>query len=575
MLRRGLATPARTFLHFASYTRTMRYCVLNCECPREMVRVSNAPRDDGKSAAGESPAVATRSWRIPRAALLALRRTGLGVAFVLLALLSGAPVHAQRAPQAQPSVQPATLSLNDIEHRTFEFFWQTANTRNGLLPDHWPPREGVPYFSSIAAVGFALTAYPIGAERGWITREQARQRVLTTLRFFANAPQGPSEDDDAGYHGFFYHFLDMKSGLRYGRWVEVSTIDTTLLMAGVLFDETYFDQDDPQEREIRKLAESLYRDVDWNWAQVRSPLVSMGWTPGGKFIPHDWEGYNEAMILYILALGSPTHAVQPNAWAAWTSTYDETWGSFHGSKPHVGFAPLFGHQYSESWIDFRGIRDAYTRKHGLDYFENSRRSVIGQRAYAIANPLGCKGYGADIWGLTASNGPGRARWVRPDGSRVRFHGYLARGADVDEVVDDCTIAPTAAIASIAFAPDLVRPTIQAMYQRYGKWLYSEYGFLDAFNPSFPVDAEPTAGHVVPGEGWFDNAYLGIDQGPILLMIENYRSGFVWKVMRRNVHIRRGLERAGFRGGWLDHKPAVQPRPATSAARDMPTAAAVQ
>jgi hypothetical protein len=339
----------------------------------------------------------------------------------------------------------------------------------------------------------------------------------------------------------------------------VSTIDTTLLMAGVLFDQTYFDRDDPEEREIRALADKLYRDIDWNWAQVRPPLVSMGWTPGGKFIPADWEGYNEAMILYILALGSPTHAVQPDAWAAWTSTYDKTWGSFHGSKPHVGFAPLFGHQYSESWIDFRGIRDAYMRKRGLDYFENSRRSVVGQRAYAIANPLDCKGYGADIWGLTASNGPGRAKWVRPDGTHIRFHAYLARGADVGHVVDDCTIVPTAAIGSIVFAPELVLPAIQAMYRRYGTWLYSEYGFLDAFNPSFPEHVQPIGGRVVPGEGWFDSAYLGIDQGPILLMIENYRSGFVWKVMRRNPYIRRGLERAGFTGGWLAEKSAAAPR----------------
>jgi hypothetical protein len=495
--------------------------------------------------------------------MAALRRGGVGVALVLLVLLTSAPsLHAQRT-APQPAVQQATLSLDDIEHRTFEFFWQTANPENGLVPDHWPPRKGVPYFSSIAAVGFALTAYPIGVERGWITREQARQRVLTTLRFFANAPQGDSEDDDTGYHGFFYHFLDMQTGLRWSRGTEVSTIDTTLLMAGVLFDQTYFDRDDPEEREIRALADKLYRDIDWNWAQVRPPLVSMGWTPGGKFIPADWEGYNEAMILYILALGSPTHPVQPDAWAAWTSTYDKTWGSFHGSKPHVGFAPLFGHQYSESWIDFRGIRDAYMRKRGLDYFENSRRSVVGQRAYAIANPRNCKGYGADIWGLTASNGPGHAKAVRPDGTRIRFHGYLARGADVGHVVDDCTLVPTAAIGSIVFAPELVLPAIQAMYRRYGTWLYSEYGFLDAFNPSFPDHLQPTGGRVVPGEGWFDSAYLGIDQGPILLMIENYRSGFVWQVMRRNPYIRRGLERAGFEGGWLAEKPVAAARPTRS------------
>ncbi|HEX5960501.1 MAG TPA: glucoamylase family protein [Rhodanobacteraceae bacterium] len=515
--------------------------------------------------------MATRGRAAPASSLL--RRAWIILWWAAVASAVALPVQAQRVAPAMPAPVAQTLPLEQLEHRTFEFFWQTANPENGLVPDHWPMGETP--FSSIAAVGFALTAYPIGVERGWITRDAARQRVLTTLRFFANAPQGPGEDDDSGYHGFFYHFLDMQTGLRWSRGTEVSTIDTTLLMAGVLFDQTYFDGDDPQEREIRRLADQLYRDVDWRWAQVRPPRVSMGWTPGGKFIPADWEGYNEAMILYILALGSPTHALQPDAWQAWTSTYGRTWGSFMGGKPHVGFAPLFGHQYSEAWIDYRGIRDAFMRARDMDYFENSRRAVVGQHAYAIANPKHCKGYGADVWGLTASNGPGRTLWVRPDGTRMRFHGYLARGADVGHVIDDCTIAPTAAIASIVFAPELVLPTIQAMYHRYGKWLYSEYGFKDAFNPTFRLDVPVQYSRVVPNEGWFDGEYLGIDQGPILLMIENYRSGFVWQVMRRNPYIRRGLERAGFTGGWLDKLPATPPQGASSAGTGTPAAIPVQ
>lgn len=490
-----------------------------------------------------------RAGRTARVARAMLPRPIVAVLLALLVLAFGPAAAARTStPAATPAAAATTPSLDDIEHRTFEFFWKTANPANGLVPDHWPTRNEP--FASIAAVGFALTAYPIAVERGWITRAQARERVLTTLRFFADAPQGPSEDDDAGYHGFYYHFLDLRTGLRYGRWVEVSTIDTTLLMAGVLFDAGYFDRDDPQEREIRALADRLYRAVDWKWAQVRAPLVSMGWTPGGKFIPYDWEGYDEAMLLYVLALGSPTHAVQPDAWTAWTRTYDRTWGSFHGSPPHVGFAPLFGHQYSQAWIDFRGIRDAYMRAHGLDYFENSRRAVIGQRNYAIANPGRFTGYGADVWGLTACNGPGHTLWVRPDGAETEFLGYVARGADVGQVLDDGTIAPTAAIGSIAFAPELVLPAIDAMYRRYGKWLYGEYGFVDAFNPTFRLDVPLRSGRVVPGVGWFDNEYLGIDEGPILLMIENERSGFVWKIMRRSPYIRRGLERAGFTGGWL-------------------------
>ena len=459
-----------------------------------------------------------------------------------------APAATGAAPQANTITNAAAPSLDDIEHRTFEFFWQTANPENGLVPDHWP--LGKEPFASIAAVGFGLTAYPIGVERGWITRAQAAQRVLTTLKFFADAPQGASEDGDAGYHGFYYHFLDMQTGRRYARWVEVSTVDTTWLMAGVLFDETYFDQDNAQEREIRKLAEKLYDDVDWTWAQVRPPLISMGWTPGGKFIPQDWKGYNEAMMLYILALGSPDHAIKPDAWNAWTSTYKQTWGTFMSGKPRVGFGPLFGHQYSESWIDFRGIQDAWMRAHDLTYFQNSRRAVIGQHQYAVSGAGRFLGYGADIWGLTACDGPGNTTWDHEDGTVTQFYGYFARGAGVGEINDDGTIAPTASIASIVFAPDLVLPTIRAMYQRYGKWLYSTYGFYDAFNPTFQLHLPLRSGQMVPGVGWFDNQYLGIDQGPILLMIENYRSGFVWHVMRRNPHIRQGLERAGFTGGWL-------------------------
>ena len=487
-----------------------------------------------------------------------------------------ASIAAAPAPATTGAVPPRTSaitgtaapSLDDIEHRTFEFFWQTTNPQNGLVPDHWP--LGKEPFASIAAVGFGLTAYPIGVERGWITRAQASERVLATLRFFADAPQGANEDGEAGYHGFYYHFLDMQTGQRYARWVEVSTVDTTWLMAGVLFDETYFDQDNPQEREIRKLAEKLYANVDWTWAQVRPPLISMGWTPGGKFIPQDWKGYNEAMMLYILALGSPDHAIKPDAWNAWTSTYKQTWGTFMSGKPRVGFGPLFGHQYSESWIDFRDIQDAWTRAHDLTYFENSRRAVTGQQQYAVSGAGRFVGYGADIWGLTACDGPGDTTWDHEDGTVTRFYGYFARGAGVGDISDDGTIAPTASIASIVFAPELVLPTIHAMYARYGKWLYSTYGFYDAFNPTFQLHVPLRSGYMVPGEGWFDNQYLGIDQGPILLMIENYRSAFVWQVMRRNPHIRRGLERAGFTGGWLAKAPA-----SAASVSSAPTAALLQ
>jgi hypothetical protein len=421
--------------------------------------------------------------------------------------------------------------LTDLEERTFHFFWDTANPENGLIPDRYP----TPSFASIAAVGFGLTAYPIGVERGYITRAAARQRVLITLRFFRRAPN---------QHGFFYHYLDMKTGARAND-SEVSTVDTALLLAGVLFCQSYFDTQNPREIEIRKLADEIYRRVDWTWAQPRPPGVALAWTPEQGFSNDDWRGYNEAMLVYLLALGSPTHPVSPQAWTLWTSTYDKQWGTLY-NQTFLSFAPLFGHQYTHVWVDFRGIRDAYMRQHGLDYFENSRRATYTQRRYAIANPQHWQAYGKDIWGMSASDGPGPARepYLGKDRSFMR---YAARGVGVGEILDDGTIAPTAAISSLPFAPEIVLPATLEMYHRFGSSIYSSYGFLDAFNASFPsVNAKP-------GEhdaGWVDPDYLGIDQGPILAMIENYRSDLVWRVMRNDPYLREGLERAGFSGGWL-------------------------
>lgn len=441
---------------------------------------------------------------------------------------------------------PQQAMVDDLERRTFEWFWQTADPDTGLIPDSAPGHS----FSSIAAVGFGLTAYGVGVERGYITREQAVTRTLATLRFFHDAAQNDSEDDATGYHGFFYHFLDMRTGKRARRYVELSSVDTTLLLGGVLFSESYYDRDTPQERRIRQLADEIYRAVDWTWMQPRAPLISMGWTPGGRFIPADWKGYDEGMLVYILALGSPTHPVSADAWKAWCATYPKTWGTFHG-QTFLNFAPLFGHQYSQTWIDFRGIRDAWSRQHELDYFENSRRATYSQRDYAIANPGHWTGYGPDVWGLTASNGPGGLIVKSAAGERT-FYGYTARGAGLEDITDDGTIAPTAAGGSIAFAPGIVIPALAEMKRRYGTAIYNRYGFVDAFNPSFHTSTSLRTGRLVPGLGWVDTVQLGIDQGPIVLMIENWRSDFVWKVMRRNPYIRKGLQRAGFSGGWLEH-----------------------
>jgi hypothetical protein len=433
--------------------------------------------------------------------------------------------------------------FDDLERRTFDFFWDTANS-NGLVPDRYP----TPSFSSIAAVGFGLTAYPIGIERGYITREQAIERVLATVRFFHGAPQGPQASGTAGYKGFFYHFLDMRTGTRHGD-VELSSVDTALLLGGMLFCRSYFDRGTAAESEIRNLVDEIYARIDWPWLQVRAPAISHGWSPEEGFIPYDWMGYSEAMIVYILALGSPTHAVAPDAWSAWTSTYGPAWGTLHGLE-HLTFMRLFGHQYSHVWIDFRGIRDPFMRSHGIDYFENSRRATYAHRAYAIANPMGWKGYGENMWGLTACDGPADVT-LAYRGEPRRFWTYTARGVGLERVVDDGTLAPTAAAASLPFAPEIVVPAVEEMHRRHGERIYSRYGFLDAFNASFEYDVPLHHGRRVAGFGWVDNDYLGIDQGPIIAMIENHRSDLVWRTMRGNPHIRRGLERAGFTGGWLE------------------------
>ncbi len=410
------------------------------------------------------------------------------------------------------SATPAELDdeafLDFVMQTAFDYFWYEANPENGLVRDRSRPGSA----ASVAAVGFGLSALTVGIDHGWITRAEGVERVLTTLRTFWNGPQGPEASGVIGYKGFFYHFLNMETATRSGT-TELSTIDTALLLGGVLHVGEYFDRQAPEEAEVRALADSLYNRVDWTWAQVRPPAISHGWKPESGFIPFDYRGYNEAMLLYLLALGSPTHGVAPEAWQAYTGPYNDKWQTHYGYTFLI-FPPLFGHQYSHVWIDFRGIRDAFMRGKGIDYFENSRRATLAQQAYAVANPNRRAGYGADMWGFTASDGP---------------DGYRARGAPPAQN-DDGTLTPTAPGGSYAFTPEASLNVLRAMYDAYRSELWGPYGFRDAFNP---------------GRNWFASDYLGIDQGPILLMIENGRTGRVWEVFARNESIRRGLGRAGF------------------------------
>jgi hypothetical protein len=484
---------------------------------------------------------------------------------VAVAALAPAPADAQlrTAPasggarrSAPPPWRPTprdSAFMDTLARRTFDWFIDVTPVQTGLTPDRWPTRT----FSSIAATGFYLTALPIGVERGWITRDSARTRALNALRFHWQLPQGPQPTGVSGHQGFFYHFLDLDTGIRFQR-VELSTIDTTLLLGGVLVCREYFDGTHPDEVAIRAYADSLYHRVDWAWATNGGALVRMGWHPEPRaegndaqgFLTATWHGYMESMLLYVLALGSPTHPVRDDAWREWAKTY--RWDTFEGER-FIQFAPLFGHQYSHVWLDFRGIRDDFMRRTGIDYFENSRRATISQRRYAIRNPGRWRGYGAQAWGLTAADGPVNASYVI-DGRRRTFHTYMARGAGADEIRDDGTLVPTAAGGSVPFAPEITIPTLRAMRERWGDHVFNRYGFVDSFNPTLrDTTFRVTDGRIVHGVGWFDIDQLGIDQGPILAMYENWRSDLVWRLLRKNADVVRGFCRAGFRGGWLEGK----------------------
>jgi len=398
--------------------------------------------------------------------------------------------------------------VDSLQHTAFNYFWNEANPSNGMIKDRSTP--GSP--CSIASTGFGLSAICVGIDHGWVSRTDGRARILAALSTFWTQPQGSGASGTIGYKGLYYHFLDMNTATR--TWSsEVSTIDSALLFAGIIHAREYFWRTEPGDVQVRTLADSIYRRADWNFFRNGNQGILMGWKPGTGFSGFgQWTGYNEAMVLYILALGSPTHAVPDNAWSAWTSGY--RWLNYNGWS-FVSFPPLFGHQYSHCWIDFRYIRDVYMQAQGITYFENSRRATLAQRDYCVYNPGHFPGYGENLWGLTACDDP--------------YQGYLAHGAPPGQN-DNGTLAPTAPAGSIAFAPDAVIPALQNMYDTYHSQLWGRYGFKDAFNLA---------------ANWWDTDYLGIDEGPIILMSENYLNGRIWDRVSGNADIARGLQHAGF------------------------------
>lgn len=421
--------------------------------------------------------------------------------------------------------------LDRVQRTTFDYFLDQVNPANGLIADKNKP--GWP--ASIAAVGLALTAYPIAVERGFMERGLAVERTLTTLRTFTDSRQG-TEVDAMGYKGFFYHWLDMDTGKRSWK-CELSTVDSALFFAGALAAAAYFEDDTREEAEIRELADRLYRAADWEWARNSEVSLTHGWKPESGFLPHRWRGYDEAILLYVLGLGSPTFPLPPESYEAFTSTY--AWKEIYDTE--VLYAgPLFIHQLSHVWIDFFEIRDAPMRAHDLDYFENSRRATYLQQQYAIRNPREYQLYGEWCWGITASDGPGPTTQLLDGVERV-FFDYIARGAPFGP--DDGTISPWAVAASLPFAPEIVLPTLRYFSEEVHLEQADSYGFKATFNACFDDESDNPF-------GWVSSWNYGLNQGPIVMMIENFRSEFTWRQMRKCRYLVDGLRAAGFEGGWL-------------------------
>jgi hypothetical protein len=410
-------------------------------------------------------------------------------------------VAAPAAPASRPLSKDDAALLDDVERRAFRFFWEQADPQTGLAPDRAANDGGAPRqekstgVASVASTGFELSALCVGVERGWAAREKALERARATLSFLLD--KAPQE------HGFYYHFIDMKTGARM--WgSEVSTIDTALLLGGVLTARQCFG-DDPQ---VKALATSIYERVDFPWMlKGKPPLLSMGWTPEKGFIPARWDTYSEHMILDLLAVGSPTHPIPASTWDNWKRTNV----SYGGYSYVAGDTPLFIHQYSQAYVDFRGLKDG----HGIDYFQNSVDATLAQRRFFADLGKTVPPYSENVWGGTASD---------------TERGYKAWGGPPRGDVDDGTLAPCAPAGSLMFTPEESLAALREMKKRWGK-AYGRYGFADAFNPA---------------TGWTDSDVIGIDQGISLLSAENARGGGIWRWFMRNEEIGRAMGAVGFK-----------------------------
>ena len=433
---------------------------------------------------------------------------GAGVSALGLGALGNLRAWAQEKAKAKPP-RTSTLSnpqpslknfseaddalLEDIEKTSFKYFWEQAHPETGLVLDRCHAREPVTsVLGSIAATGFGLTALCIGEHRGYISRPIAEARILNTLTFlWKKLPN---------HRGFFYHFGNINTGERL--WdSEASSVDTAILLCGVLTCKQHF-----PAPEIKELALQIFNRVDWNWLSEDTPILPHGWTPESGFLQYRWGDYSEMMMMYLLGLGSSLHPLPPEAWDAWKRTLFE----YDGIRYIGSFAPLFIHQYSQAWFDFRGKRDRYT-----DYFQNSILATEAHRRFCLDLAGQFPDYSEDLWGITASDSP---------------KGYVAWGGPPAIGPIDGSIVPCATAGSLPFLPESTVRVLQTIKSRYGANAWTQYGFVDAFNPL---------------TNWYDTDVVGIDQGISMVMAENARTSFVWNTFMKNPEAQRGMRRAGF------------------------------
>ena len=386
------------------------------------------------------------------------------------------------------------LFLDEVERGTFNYFWEQANSKTGLVKDRCNVRGADnSVVASIAATGFGLTALCIGQKRGFVHFFEARRRALDTLLFlWEKLPQ---------HRGFYYHFADIRTGDRL--WdSEASSVDTAILLCGILACRQCF-----QDTGINSLARAIFNRVDWTWLSMDTPLLPHGWMPENGFLPYRWDYYSELMMMYLLGLGSTSHPLQAATWDAWKRTIFD----YDGMEYVGSFAPLFVHQYSQAWFDFRGLRDRYA-----DYFQNSIIATDVHRRFCLQLGKQFPDYSEDLWGITASDSQ---------------HGYVAWGGPPESGPIDGTVVPSAAGGSLPFLPQATVRVLRNMRARYGDGAWGKYAFVNAFNPL---------------KGWYDTDVVGIDTGITLLMAENLRTGYVWEIFMKNPEARRGMDRAGFK-----------------------------